>query len=159
MANQHSSRRHPQTRDSILEHSTRRRLAKIKNKRATTFIGEIFTGASGKDPLVRIAENPSMPPAILEQLAYHPDSAVREAVADNVNTPLDTLFILVDDDNADVRYAMAENHNLPLEILSMLGKDGNPYVAERAHATMRRLLPSIIEGSYWAHPGQESAAV
>ena len=48
--------------------------------------------------LTRIAENSSMPPGMLEQLSYHSDPTVREAVADNPNTPLDTLWVLVKDE-------------------------------------------------------------
>jgi Leucine rich repeat variant len=89
--------------------------------------------------LTRIAENTSMTPSFLEQLASHSDPEVREAVADNPSTPVDTLWLLAGDKCLDVRYALAENHNLPFEILQALCFDDNPYVAARAQTTILRV--------------------
>lgn len=89
--------------------------------------------------LVRIAENASMPPTILEQLALHVDPEVRQAIADNSSTPIDTLWSLAGDPSVDVRYSMSENHHLPIAILVALASDDNPYVACRARATLQRM--------------------
>ena len=89
--------------------------------------------------LLRIAENVSLPPQVLEELAGHKDPDIREAVADNANTPMDTLMLLSQDESSNVRYAMAENHNLPKAILCALSNDENPLVAERAARTMKRV--------------------
>src|SRR5437868_4779207 len=48
--------------------------------------------------LRRIAENPSVPDTLLEQLAAHSDPIIREAVADNPSTPYDVLWELAHDD-------------------------------------------------------------
>jgi hypothetical protein len=91
-----------------------------------------------------------MPASMLEQLAQHHDPSVREAVADNINTPIDTLWMLAADESADVRYAMAENHNVPIAILSYLTDDANPYVACRARRTLERLLGgALVSNRYW----------
>jgi hypothetical protein len=110
--------------------------------------------------LMRIAENPSVPPSMLEHLAMHPDARVREAVADNPNTPLDTLWLLVYDSCADVRYAMSENHNLPLSLLTALAEDENPYVASRARQTIYRIgsLGQLLHGYFRNDRGSESAS-
>lgn len=99
-----------------------------------------------------------MPPSMLEQLAYHANASVREAVADNINTPIDTLWVLANDDCPDVRYAIAENHNIPLAILSALMSDENPYVAHRARTTFDRLTGGIVlQAHRWANSDDERA--
>jgi hypothetical protein len=91
-----------------------------------------------------------MPATMLEQLASHHDPSVREAVADNMNTPIDTLWVLAADECVDVRYAIAENHNIPIAVLSFLTEDENPYVACRARATLERLLGgALVQNRYW----------
>lgn len=106
--------------------------------------------------LRNVAENPSTPPRILEELAYNPDPDVREAVADNPNTPCDTLWCLACDDNPDVRYAMAENHNLPIAMLESLTLDDNPYVCARAHTTLNRINGAIVFIGRFEHSQQSS---
>jgi hypothetical protein len=98
---------------------------------------------------------------MLEQLALHPSASVREAVADNMNTPIDTLWLLAADECADVRYAIAENHNVPLAILSSLSEDENPYVACRAGATIARLCSGInvLRTSFWNREEDEQQVV
>lgn len=119
-------------------------------------MGEIFSQTT-VSCLMRIAENSSMPAAMLDQLASHPDPSVREAVADNINTPVDTLWILAADESPDVRYALAENHNIPWAILSSLSEDQNPYVACRARATLERLsncVGQLITNAWWDEPDE-----
>jgi hypothetical protein len=90
--------------------------------------------------LIRLAETPTTPASILEQLTQHPNTRVREATVENPNTPMDALMTLVNDEDADLRYLMAENHNLPLEIINLLVEDSNPYVSSRAQKTIRRIV-------------------
>lgn len=98
-----------------------------------------------------------MPASMLDELARHNDPAVREAVADNINTPIDTLWMLAVDPCVDVRYAIAENHNVPLAILSYLTDDDNPYVSCRARGTLDRLLGgAILSNKYWFAGRDES---
>jgi hypothetical protein len=105
--------------------------------------------------LRRIAENSSLTPSLLEQLAGHHSPYVREAVADNGNTPEDTLWLLARDECVEVRYAMAENHNLLRSILEALSSDENPYVAMRAQATLDRLAGGqlVIAGNFGERGG------
>lgn len=99
-----------------------------------------------------------MPPSMLEQLALHSNPAVREAVADNINTPIDTLWLLAKDECVDVRYAIAENHNVPLAILSALMTDENPYVAHRAQMTFDRLTGGlVVQPGRWGSVEDERA--
>jgi hypothetical protein len=92
--------------------------------------------------LKRLAEHPATPICILNQLACCSHGDVRVSVADNRNTPLSTMWLLVKDRDEDMRYAMAENHNLPSSILSELAEDSNPFVKHRAEKTLRRITAS-----------------
>lgn len=96
---------------------------------------------------------------MLEQLAFHANPLVREAVADNTNTPLDTLWMLAEDESVEVRYAMAENHNMAFPILAALQEDENPYVSCRAGLTIERLADSkVIAPNYWSVDNDQCAA-
>jgi hypothetical protein len=54
-------------------------------------------------------------------------------------TRLQNLNKLAFDENPDVRYEIAEDANTPFELLRMMTEDENPYVAERAKRTLKRL--------------------
>ncbi|HEY9788127.1 MAG TPA: hypothetical protein V6D17_22250 [Candidatus Obscuribacterales bacterium] len=99
----------------------------------------ILLHESSANLLIKIAENMSTPPRVLEQLALSTDPDVRIALADNASTPYDVVRMLTKDENADVRYALAENHNLPRHILQLLIADENPFVSHRAQKTLNRL--------------------
>jgi len=86
-----------------------------------------------------VAACPSTPPAILRELAFHPDKEVRAALADNPNVPAEALSTLCRDEDPDIRYGLAENHRLPEATLALLACDDNPYVAARAARTLARL--------------------
>ncbi|MBX9687986.1 MAG: hypothetical protein K2X27_14870 [Candidatus Obscuribacterales bacterium] len=101
-----------------------------------------LTGEETLRYLCRLAEDPSAPAAVLEQLARHPSATVREAASDNPHLTPECMSLLAQDSSADVRYAMAENHNLSQEVLLQLATDENPYVSCRAQATLARLQAS-----------------
>ncbi len=63
---------------------------------------------------------PQIPAAILEQLASHSDSIVRNCVADHPNTPSSVLERLADDDYSSTRWRIASNPNTPPHVLEQL---------------------------------------
>ena len=96
--------------------------------------------ASGdKEIRLRLAENQTLAPTYLADLANDESPEVRIAITDNPNTPMPILELLAADDHPDVRYALAENANVPQHILKMLSRDENPYVSDRATTTLSRL--------------------
>jgi hypothetical protein len=89
--------------------------------------------------MLHIAEDANTPAHMLEDLALNEDHNVRMAVADNPNTPIDLLMVLARDEHLDIRYALAENHNIDTAVHNLLLDDDNPYVADRARRTLKRL--------------------
>lgn len=86
-----------------------------------------------------IAECEVAPKNLLNQLAAHPDSEVRMALADNPRLSGSIIETLLLDSNPDIRYRLAENTNIPVNFLSRLSDDENPYVACRAAKTLSRV--------------------
>jgi hypothetical protein len=68
---------------------------------------------------------------------------VRLAVAENANTPADSLALLASDSSADVRYGVAESPHMPEQILIDLAHDENPYIRCRALKTLQMLAPDL----------------
>lgn len=97
-----------------------------------------LTNSIDPEILQRLAEC-SMMPRTLASLAFNPSVEVRQAVADNVHTPLSALLMLAHDENPDVRFQLAENHNIPEAVLQVLCEDDNPYVRWRATTTLNRM--------------------
>lgn len=95
---------------------------------------------SHKSSAVRrhLAENPRTPPALLARLAIDGDPEVRLAVVSNPSTPFSSLVALLKDQSCDVRYGIAEDPGSPEWILYSLCFDENPYVANRAEATIEK---------------------
>lgn len=87
-----------------------------------------------------LAESPTASADILTELAMSSFPDVREAVADHQLCPVSIRLMLADDEYIEVRFALAENHNMPFQVLEKLSQDANPYVANRAERTMRRVL-------------------
>ncbi|MBR1749696.1 MAG: HEAT repeat domain-containing protein [Ruminococcus sp.] len=75
---------------------------------------------------------------ILEKLSDSPYWEIRESVAGNVSTPLDTLIKLSKDDNWRVRVKAAKNCNLPEKLLSELKNDEEPLVREAVERRIAR---------------------
>jgi len=75
-----------------------------------------------------LAQNPNTPPETLTILARDEDSYVRWRVANNPNTPPETLTILARDENCLVRCKVAYNPNTPPETLTILARDENSMV-------------------------------
>jgi len=89
--------------------------------------------------LERMAIDPTTPPVLLEQLSQHPSADLRAMLAENTNTPEETMWKLVYDSDPDVRYQLAENPHIASDLLKSLTDDDNPYVACRAQQTLSRL--------------------
>ncbi len=101
-------------------------------------------GANTTEWVLQSASDPSAPSDILSMLAGNCDVDVRMAVADNRSALLETLMILAQDESADLRYQLAENHNIDKRVLNLLSEDSNPYVAHRAHSTLKRLEDDAV---------------
>jgi hypothetical protein len=89
--------------------------------------------------LVKLAEDTTAEPAVLDRLADSNWTQVRSAVADNPRSLIYTLLKLAYDVDSDVRYQLAENAKTPKQVLRILQKDENPFVSYRADLTMCRL--------------------
>ena len=72
-----------------------------------------------------VAENPNTPPETLGRLANDNIWDVRQGIAENSNTPPETLERLANDDEDWVRRAVAWNSNTKTETLERLAKDGD----------------------------------
>ncbi len=109
---------------------------------------------------LRLIDHPLTPGDVLMELAHHADPEVRSQVADNANTPLEAIIMLVKDECVDVRLSLAECYHLNQSVLEMLLEDENPYVCDRAETTLQRskagASPSVIRALF-SKPGAESA--
>ncbi|MBZ0187013.1 MAG: hypothetical protein K8F91_12270, partial [Candidatus Obscuribacterales bacterium] len=63
-------------------------------------------------------------------------------VIDNLAAPFEVLSVLARDEDVDIRFSVAENHNSPPDLLVLLMEDENPYVADRAARTYKRINAS-----------------
>lgn len=102
--------------------------------------GDAMDVCTLKKRQLSLAESPSASADILSELAMSSFPDVREAVADHLLCPISIRLMLADDEHIEVRFALAENHNMPFQVLEKLSQDCNPYVANRAERTMRRVL-------------------
>lgn len=85
---------------------------------------------------------------VLTSLAGDPSSDVREAVADNLRTPVETLDVLSRDAIAAVRMAVAENPNVSSDNLKSLAIDSVNYVrfgVAHNEKTSTEVLQSLIK--------------
>ncbi len=71
-----------------------------------------------------LADNPNTPPETLALLANDEEYWVRYRVAQNPNTSPETLERLANDNNIYVRWHVAFNHNTLPETLACLADDG-----------------------------------
>lgn len=75
-----------------------------------------------------IGRNPSATPAWLRQLANDSTRWIRNSVAKNLNTPIETLKLLSRDRNYMVRRDVLDNPNTPVEIIESLADDSSTEV-------------------------------
>ena len=78
------------------------------------------------------ASHQAATPEILNKLSMNTKISVRQAVAKNLSTPIDTLSQLAKDKSAEVRKIAAENPNLPRDLIETLKEDISKYVREAA---------------------------
>ncbi len=106
----------------------------------------------------RLAENPSSPEELLFRLSKDSDPEVRASLAYNKVVPLEILEALAGDEDVNVRLALAEEFELPPYILQKLCEDQNPYVRDRAEATLEGLLfESQLKDEGFVHQAGTSA--
>lgn len=67
----------------------------------------------------------------LQRLASHPEEKVKQAVAQNEQTPVEILQILAQDQASNVRRYVASHPQTPVEILLKLAQDEDQYVREQ----------------------------
>ena len=92
----------------------------------------------------RVAENPNSPLCLLSLLLKDEDPDVRLSIASNPGATFRLIESLAVDHCADVRLALAENHHLPMILLIKLCLDENPYVAHRAQLTVSHLQSNKV---------------
>ncbi len=115
--------------------STRQVKEKAVAQRLHTTMSEMFTEMSANG-FLKFGEKDNLPTEVLQTLAVHPDSAIREAAAGKTRLPLSALLVvlwtLTTHDSVEVRHTLAANHNLPESVLAALATDNNLRVACRA---------------------------
>lgn len=79
-----------------------------------------------------MAKRHSTPIQRLAELATHPDTLVRAAVARNSKSPIDVLWSLVNDKNSEVKQGLIKNESCPLELLWALRNDPDQTVSTDA---------------------------
>ena len=68
---------------------------------------------------IKLAQNPNTPTETLKVLATDEDYAVRCGVARNPNTPVETPKVLATDEDYTVRYCVAENPNYKTKTIEL----------------------------------------
>ncbi len=86
-----------------------------------------------------VAQNKSVPLEILEELAKHPDSTVRDMVARKRKIPESLMITLATDEDESVRHALANNGKVTEKVLDILVKDSWQPVRERAAEKLQAL--------------------
>jgi len=86
-----------------------------------------------------VAQNKSVPIEILEKLAKHPDSNVRDMVARKRKIPESLMIILATDVDESVRHALANNGKVTEKVLNILVNDSWQVVRERAAEKLQAL--------------------
>jgi hypothetical protein len=89
-----------------------------------------------------IADNPSTPVDVLEQLAVDEDRDVRWRVARNPSTSVDVLKQLATDENLWIKLCVARNPSIPLDSDTFQDLMIDPDPVVRA-ATMERLQENL----------------
>lgn len=106
----------------------------------------------------RLAENPSSPEELLFILSKDSDPEVRASLACNRSVPLEILEELAVDDDVNVRLTLAEEIALPPYILLKLCEDSNPYVKDRAEATVEGIsFESQLKSEGFVHQAGTAA--
>jgi len=77
------------------------------------------------DEKYELANNTNTPVETLKVLATDENVDVRWGVAENPNTPVELLEVLATDENYNVRYGVAQNPNAPVETLKILATDND----------------------------------
>jgi len=91
-----------------------------------------------------VAENPNTPIDTLIKLTRDADTWVRRQAAKNPNVPVAVLVRLAEDDNT-VRYAVAQNPNVPIEALTKLGGDIKWFVRRTVAMHPNAPIDSLIK--------------
>jgi hypothetical protein len=83
---------------------------------------------------------------ILYNMTRDPDVSVRESIAENENTPIEAMWILLEDESSDVRVKLAQNPKCAIPILEALCNDNDALVSTKAAKTMRRVWAEAGSG-------------
>ncbi|MEZ4534383.1 MAG: hypothetical protein R3D26_05130 [Cyanobacteriota/Melainabacteria group bacterium] len=85
-----------------------------------------------------MAQRHSTPIERLAELASHPDTLVRAAVARNSKSPIDVLWGLVNDKTTEVKQNLIKNESCPLELLWALRNDPDQHVSGFARQELEK---------------------
>ena len=91
-----------------------------------------------------VAQNKTVPIEVLEELAKHQDSKVRDMVARKRKIPESLTFVLANDKDASVRHALANNGKVTESVLCILVNDPWETVRERATEKLKALTKQSI---------------
>jgi hypothetical protein len=106
----------------------------------------------------------SMEPNSLQELsltfkrlrAMHFDRQERFDKGEERNTSVERLLRFIKTEDADFRFELAEDHHIHTDVLDALASDSNPYVADRAQRTLKRLE---TESFNLLQPGSDARTV
>lgn len=102
-----------------------------------------LAGPEFADVRYHVADNPSAPEAVLEQLSRDADEWVRRNVGDNPSAPEAVLEQLSRDADTSVRRCVAANPATPLPALEVLSRDADEWVRRRLAANPATPLPAL----------------
>ncbi len=85
-----------------------------------------------------VAQNKTIPSAVMERLALDPDPQVRSVIASGRACPEAVMQHLVTDSEEGVRARLAKNPKLPVHLLIQLANDPSPLVIKVAKARLRQ---------------------
>ena len=86
-----------------------------------------------------VAQNKTVPVVILEKLATHSDTRVRDMVARKRKIPESLMLVLAKDEDGSVRLALANNGKVTERVLKVLINDSWQAVRERALEKLQAL--------------------
>lgn len=116
------------------------RFAKERSKERTKTEHQIIITNRNKESFVQfrepallaMAENSQTPANTLSWLAAHQNRKIRQSVARNKNTAKHTLWLLAKDDEEEVRAAVLENQTISKELSAKLASDKSYLVSTKA---------------------------
>ena len=128
----------------LVEHCPSSRLTIATATKSVEVLQRLALDGSG-DVREAVADNLRTPSETLNSLSTDTVPAVRMAVAENINVPLPNLASLATDPVNYVRWGVAHNEKTPTEVLQLIIADSDSYVSDEAKKN-----PNAPKGGFWS---------